>query len=155
MRKADDEMRMADSAIIPGQDLTEITGVVSNITRQKQPFERIQLTKEEAMEMFSYNPFKQALIRDKVPEGATCTAYKCGPLIDLCRGPHVPHTGFVKAFSLTKNSGAYWKGCASNTALQRVYGISFPEKKQLKAHEQWLAEAKATHSQKVLSPFFF
>jgi len=120
---SDNQTQIADSAIIPGQDLTEITGVVSNITRQKQPFERIQLTKEEAMEMFSYNPFKQALIRDKVPDGATCTAYKCGPLIDLCRGPHVPHTGFVKAFSLTKNSGAYWKGCARNTGVGVGVGV--------------------------------
>ncbi len=57
---------------------------------------------------------------------------KPGPLIDLCRGPHVPNTGLIKAMSITKNSSAYWGGKAENATLQRVYGISFPDKAQLK-----------------------
>lgn len=109
---------MCDSAVISSEHLLELEHIIANITRQKQPFERVELTKEEALEMFHYNPFKCAIIRDKVPDGGSCTAYRCGPLIDLCRGPHLPHTGVAKAFWLTKNSAAYWKGSAQNVALQ-------------------------------------
>ena len=66
-----------------------------------------------------------------------CTAYRCGPLIDLCKGPHVPDTGKVKAFGVSKNSSAYWKGNDKNDSLQRVYGMSFPTVKEFK---QWEAE---------------
>ena len=71
-----------------------------------------------------------------------CTAYRCGPLIDLCRGPHVPHTGKIKSFKVTQASSAYWLGKADNDSLQRVYGVSFPDNKQMKAHMERLKEMK-------------
>ena len=77
-----------------------------------------------------------------MPDGAVCTAYKCGDLIDLCRGPHVPDTSRVKAFAVMKNSAAYWQGKAANHTLQRVYGVTFPDQKELKQHIFRIEEAK-------------
>ena len=89
-----------------------------------------------------YNPFKSKIISSKVPDGSRTTVYRCGDLIDLCRGPHLPHTGRVKAFGLTSNSATQWLGKAGNDQLQRVYGISFPDKKMLKTWEENMAKAK-------------
>ena len=60
--------------------------------------------------MFAYNPFKVHLIKEKIPDNGHTSAYRCGNLIDLCRGPHLPTAGFVKGFKITKNSSAYWLG---------------------------------------------
>lgn len=86
--------------------------------------------------MFGYNKYKVQLIQEKVPDGGTCTAYRCGPLIDLCKGPHLPDTSRVKAFGVSKNSSAYWKGNEQNDSLQRVYGMSFPTPKEFKQWEE-------------------
>ena len=74
------------------------------------------------------------MISKKIPDNAKTTAYKCGKLIDLCTGPHLPNTSLIKAFTVTKNSAAYWLGKNTNDNLQRVYGISFPSKKQLEEY---------------------
>lgn len=113
------------------EDYDDIKKFVDAAVSEKQPFERLEIPKEKALEMFKYNKYKVEILKDKVPDGAICTAYRCGPLIDLCRGPHLPNTARVKAFSVTMNSASYWKGDQKNDSLQRVYGISFPEKKQL------------------------
>lgn len=123
------------------EDYEDIQGIVSSIISEKQPFERLSIPKEKAMEMFKFNKYKLEIIKNKVPDGANCTAYRCGPLIDLCKGPHLPNTGVAKAFAVTKNSSAYWLGNAKNDALQRVYGISFPDKKQLAEWEEFQREA--------------
>lgn len=106
---------------------------VQRIVQEKQPFERIVLKKEEALEMFKFNKFKQELI-GQIPDGEICSAYRCGTLIDLCRGPHIPTTGLIKSMSIVKNSATYWKNDAKRESLQRVYGISFPDKKK---HKEW------------------
>lgn len=113
------------------------------------PFERLTITREEALELFQGNPFKVDLIQKKVAPGARTTAYRCGDLIDLCRGPHLPSTGRVKAFKVTKNSSAYWLGKAENDSLQRIYGVAFPSEKQLKAHVKMLEEAKERDHRRV------
>lgn len=77
---------------------------------EKQTFHRLIMTKEEALKMFEYNPFKHQLIQTKIPEGGKVTCYKNGDLVDICTGPHVPNTGRVKAFKIMKNSSAYWLG---------------------------------------------
>ena len=69
--------------------------------KEKQPFERLEITKEDLLEMFRYNKFKVRILEERV-KTPTTTAYRCGPLIDLCRGPHVRHTGKIKAFKVTK-----------------------------------------------------
>ncbi|KAF5746625.1 threonine--tRNA ligase mitochondrial [Tripterygium wilfordii] len=108
---------------------------------EKQPFERIEVTRDQALEIFSDNSFKIEIIRD-LPEDKTITVYRCGPLVDLCRGPHIPNTSFVKAFACLKASSAYWRGNKDRESLQRVYGISYPDAKRLKEYLHQLEEAK-------------
>ncbi|XP_022934655.1 threonine--tRNA ligase, mitochondrial 1-like isoform X3 [Cucurbita moschata] len=108
---------------------------------EKQPFERIEVSREQALEIFSDNKFKVEIIND-LPEDKTITVYRCGPLVDLCRGPHIPNTSFVKAFACLKASSAYWRGSKDRESLQRVYGISYPDKNRLKEYINMLEEAK-------------
>eukprot|EP00474_Spongospora_subterranea_P009452 CRZ09910.1 hypothetical protein [Spongospora subterranea] len=122
-------------AIVPADYKNLETFINNNVIKEKQLFQRIVMTKQEALEMFKFNRFKIEIISEKVADGDTCTAYRCGPLIDLCRGPHIPHTGLVKAFRVHKNSSAYWKGQQDQDSLQRVYGISFQSAKELKEWE--------------------
>jgi threonyl-tRNA synthetase len=72
--------------------------------KEKQPFVRLVLSKEDLLEMFKDNKYKQHIIKDKIPDGTSTTVYRCGPLIDLCRGPHVPNTGRIKEFKIMKVS---------------------------------------------------
>ena len=109
---------------------------VNKIIKEKQKFERMVITKEEGLELFADNPFKVSILSTKVPDGARTTVYRCGDLIDLCRGPHVAHTGKVKAFAATRHSATNWLGDTDNDSLQRIYGISFPDKKMLKAWQE-------------------
>jgi len=105
------------------------------ICNEKQKFERIILTKEEALKMFNANPFKVSMIDSKIPDGCSVSAYRCGDLIDLCTGPHVPATDAIKAFKVLKNSSSNWLGKVDLDSLQRIYGISFPSKKEL---DEWV-----------------
>ncbi|KAJ6475791.1 hypothetical protein C8R47DRAFT_985981 [Mycena vitilis] len=109
--------------------------------KEKQKFERLVIKKETLLEMFNYNKYKKYLIETKVPDGTSTTVYRCGPMVDLCVGPHIPHTGKIKAMMITKNSSSYFLGDATNDSLQRIYGISFPDKKQLTEYKAFLAEA--------------
>lgn len=109
---------------------------VAKITKQKQKFERMVITKEEGLELFADNPFKVELLKTKVADGARTSVYKCGDLIDLCRGPHVATTGKIKAFAATRHSATQWLGNTDNEDLQRMYGISFPDKKMLKVWQE-------------------
>lgn len=125
------DVAMDAGVSVTQDDYDEIKKFVDVAVGEKQAFERLEVPKEVAMEMFKYNKYKMEILRDKVPDGAMCTAYRCGPLIDLCRGPHLPNTAKVKAFVVMNNSASYWKGDQKNDSLQRVYGMSYPEKKQL------------------------
>lgn len=113
-----------------------IEAEVNKIIKQKQKFQRLVITKEEGLELFADNPFKVSILQTKVPDGSRTTVYRCGDLIDLCRGPHLPHTGKVKAFATTRASSTYWLGDAENESLQRLYGVSFPDKKMLKVWKE-------------------
>lgn len=137
------DTRLSDS------DLKAIEDKVDTVRKDNQPFQRLVLSREEALELFAHNPFKVDLITRKVPPGQKTTAYRCGSLIDLCRGPHLPSTGSVKALSLTKNSSSYWLGSASNVSLQRIYGVAFPSKKELKQHMKMLEEAKERDHRRI------
>ena len=88
-----------------------------------------------------YNKYKVHFIKTKVPDGTTTTVYRCGPLIDLCLGPHIPHTGKIKSMAILKNSSCYFLGDKDNDTLQRVYGISFPDPKQMAEYKHFLEEA--------------
>jgi threonyl-tRNA synthetase len=114
----------------------------NKIIKEKQKFERLVISKADALLLFQQNPFKTALIQSKVPENAKTTVYRCGNLVDLCTGPHVPNTDFIEAFKVTKNSGSYWLGKKECDSLQRVYGISYPSKKEMKDYCKMMDEAE-------------
>lgn len=97
--------------------------------------------KKDAIAEFGSNPFKKELI-EGFEEGSPITAYKQGEFFDLCRGPHLPTLGKIKAFKVLKTSGAYWRGDAKNEMLTRIYGISFPNREELKEFLRLLEEAK-------------
>ncbi|CAN8072742.1 unnamed protein product [Agarophyton chilense] len=125
---------------ITESDFNDLNKRVDNIAKQKRTFERLELTKQEAKDMFSYNKFKLEII-EELDEGATITAYRDGPFIDLCRGPHVPQSSRAKAVMCKGTGQAYWRAKADNPSLQRVYGISFPDKKLMKEYKHLLEEA--------------
>eukprot|EP00804_Cyclotella_cryptica_P019901 CCRYP_007831-RB/>CCRYP_007831-RB protein AED:0.00 eAED:0.00 QI:101/1/1/1/1/1/2/1448/407 len=130
---------MGDSAsdgAFKEEDYQPIEAEVQKIVKEKQKFERLVVTKEEALDMFAGNPFKEQIISTKIPDGTRTTVYRCGDLVDLCRGPHVPTTGRIKAFAATRHSATNWLGDTENDSLQRMYGISFPDKKMLKAWQE-------------------
>mmetsp|Transcript_14440 Transcript_14440/g.31511 ORF Transcript_14440/g.31511 Transcript_14440/m.31511 type:complete len:800 (+) Transcript_14440:51-2450(+) len=122
---------------------------INKIIKQKQKFERMVITKEEGLELFADNPFKLSIISTKVPDGARTSVYKSGDLIDLCRGPHLPHTGKVKAFAATKHSATNWLGDTNNDSLQRMYGITFPDKKMLKDWKEKQEKAKERDHRRI------
>ena len=125
-----------------------LDSIVKKISKEKQPFERLEMKKSDLLEMFKYNQFKLRILNERV-KTETTTVYKCGSLIDLCRGPHVRHTGKVKAMEITKNSSTYWEGKADAETLQRIYGISFPDNKQLKEWRQFQEEAAKRDHRKL------
>uniref|UniRef100_A0A8D0D2R7 threonine--tRNA ligase n=1 Tax=Sander lucioperca TaxID=283035 RepID=A0A8D0D2R7_SANLU len=118
------------------------------VVKEKQPFERLEISKETLLKMFKYNKFKCRILNEKVSTPTT-TVYRCGPLIDLCRGPHVRHTGKIKAMKIYKNSSTYWEGRSDMETLQRIYGISFPDSKMLKEWERFQEEAKNRDHRKI------
>merc|ERR1711971_627323 len=139
---------MSEDYKVSDNDFKAIDDVVKGIVKEKQPFERLEMKKSDLLEMFKYNEFKVRILNQKV-KTETTTVYRCGPLIDLCRGPHVRHTGKIKAMTLTKNSAAYWEGNANAESLQRVYGISFPDTKQLKEWKVFQEEAAKRDHRKL------
>jgi len=133
---------------VSSNDYPVIESKIKGIVKEKQPFERLVMTKENLLKMFEYNEFKQRIITEKV-QTPTTTVYKCGPLIDLCRGPHVRHTGKIKSLAVTKNSATYWEGKADAESLQRIYGISFPDPKQMKEWKHFQEEAAKRNHRKI------
>ncbi|CAG0902007.1 unnamed protein product [Cyprideis torosa] len=129
-------------------DYPVLEDLVKKIVKEKQNFERLEVKKEDLLEMFSYNPFKVRILNQKVTTPTT-TVYRCGPLIDLCLGPHVRHTGKVKALSVVKSSASFWEGKSEAESLQRVYGISFPDPKQLKEWHKIQEEAAKRDHRKL------
>ena len=121
-------------------DLAKIEAKAKEIAGRKDSVSRLVLKKSEAKKMFKDNPFKQEIL-DEI-EDETVTAYQQGEFIDLCRGPHVPNVGMIKALKILKVAGAYWRANQKNKQLQRIYGISFPDKKDLRKHLHMLEEAK-------------
>jgi len=122
------------------EDLARIEAEMARIAKEDLPSRRVELSAEEARRLFSSNPFKLEMIGE-IPEGEH-SVYYSGSWFDLCRGPHLPSTGMIRAFKLTKVSSAYWRGDASKEQLQRIYGISFPEKKMLDEYLKRLEEAE-------------
>ena len=135
------------------QDLKAIEKKVKEIIKSKTPLQRKDVGREEALGLFKENPFKCEIINSvdqgEVSGGDSVSLYEQGDFVDLCRGPHVQHTGQIKAFKILKLAGSYWRGDAEREQLQRIYGISFPDKKQLKEHLQILEEAKKRDHRRI------
>ncbi|KAI1086649.1 threonyl-tRNA synthetase [Rostrohypoxylon terebratum] len=143
------EMALPGGAAVQQSDWTPLERIVTDIVKDRQRFERLEVTKQDLLDMFSYNKYKQYIISTKIPDGTSTTVYRNGPLIDLCRGPHVPDTGRVEAFSIMKNSASYWLGSQENDSLQRIYGVSFPDKKKMAEHKKFLEEAAKRDHRKL------
>jgi threonyl-tRNA synthetase len=136
------EMRLPEAAAVLEADHKPLENIATKAIKEKQVFERLEVTKDNLLKLFEYNKYKQHIIKDKIPDGTSTTIYRNGPFIDLCRGPHIPHTGRIKTFKVMKNSASYFLGDAANDSLQRIYGISFPDKKLMDEHLHYLEEAK-------------
>jgi len=123
-------------------DLQVIEKEMYRIAHTKQAFERKEISKKEALEVYKEkgDQYKCELINDL--EDGTITFYTNGAFTDLCRGPHIPDTSLIRAIKLTSIAGAYWRGDENRNMLTRVYGISFPKKSQLDEYLQMLEEAK-------------
>lgn len=93
---------LSDSQVIADEDKKALETLSNAIIKEKQPFERLEMSKEELLEMFKYSKYKEYFVSQRVPDGTKSTVYRCGPLIDLCRGPHVPHTGNIKALAVLR-----------------------------------------------------
>ena len=128
------------------EDIDEIEVRMAEIIDADQPFERIEMDSGEALAVFEDHPFKVEIIEGVDPaEGANpdaVTAYRNFEFIDLCRGPHVPSTGRLKAVKLLRSAGAYWRGDETRAQLQRIYGTAWESKKELDAYVQRLEEAE-------------
>uniref|UniRef100_A0A669EMB1 threonine--tRNA ligase n=1 Tax=Oreochromis niloticus TaxID=8128 RepID=A0A669EMB1_ORENI len=142
------DMFLENNEGVSSNDFPCLESLCKKIIKEKQPFERLEIKKETLLEMFKYNKFKCRILNEKVTTPTT-TVYRCGPLIDLCRGPHVRHTGKIKALKIHKNSSTYWEGKADMETLQRIYGISFPDPKMLKDWEKFQEEAKNRDHRKL------
>ena len=140
---------MAMDTPVTQQDYAELDALSKKAVQEKQVFQRLVMTKLELLEMFKHNKYKVHIINDKIADGTSTTVYRCGPLIDLCYGPHVPHTGRIKAMKVVKNSASYFLGNANNDSLQRIYGISFPDTKQMKEYEKFVEEAAKRDHRKI------
>ncbi|KAI0088225.1 threonyl-tRNA synthetase [Irpex rosettiformis] len=138
-----------DERPVTNNDYPALEKLVDSVIKEKQKFERLVVPKETLLEMFAYNKYKRHLIESKIPDGTSTTVYRCGPMIDLCVGPHIPHTGKIKSFMVTKNSASYFLGDANNDSLQRIYGISFPDKKQMVEYKHFLEEAAKRDHRKI------
>lgn len=137
------------AGVVSQDDFGNLEKLATKVIKEKQKFIRLEMTKEELLQMFSYNKYKVRFISEKVPDNTSTTVYRCGPLIDLCRGPHILHSGKIKAFKVLKNSSSYFLGDAANDSLQRVYGISFPDKKLMDEHLKFLKEASERDHRKI------
>ncbi len=132
------------------EDLEQIEKRMQELAGSDLPVARQELSRDEAVELFAGmgEDYKVQII-GSIPGDQAISFYRQGDFIDLCRGPHVPSTGRIKAFKLTKVAGAYWRGDSNNEMLQRIYGTAWADKKQLKAYLHRLEEAEKRDHRKL------
>uniref|UniRef100_A0A8C6XZY2 threonine--tRNA ligase n=1 Tax=Naja naja TaxID=35670 RepID=A0A8C6XZY2_NAJNA len=125
---------------VSSKDLPELEELCKATVAAQIPFERLEVSREDLLELFKHNRFKLDIIGRRV-KSRTATVYRCGTLVDLCQGPHLRHSGEIRALKLLKTSATSWQGGPSGESLQRIYGISFPSAQQLAAWEHAQEEA--------------
>ena len=136
-----------DMEPVSEDDFPKIEAEIKKIIKEKLPVTRREVLKAEALEFYKDEPYKVEMLSDL--EDGSISFYEQGEFTDLCRGPHVPHTGFVKHIKLIKVSGAYWRADPSKPQLQRIYGTAFFDKKELQDHLTFLKEAKKRNHRKI------
>ena len=131
-------------------DFKKIEKEMERVIKANYPIERFELPRAEALELMQSKgePYKVELIND-LPEDAVISFYRQGDFVDLCAGPHLPSTGYVKAVKIMSVAGAYWRGSEKNKMLQRLYATAFPKKADLEAYVQQLEEAKKRDHRKL------
>ena len=131
------------------EDLAVLEKKMNELAKKNNPFQRKEISKQDAITYFSEkgDEYKLDLLQNL--EDGGITFYTQGNFTDLCRGPHIPHTGFIKAIKLTSIAGAYWKGDEKNKQLTRVYGVTFPSQKELDEYLAMLEEAKKRDHRKL------
>ncbi|KIV96624.1 threonine-tRNA ligase [Exophiala mesophila] len=143
-----------DMALPPGDAVREaewpsLENRAKKFTKDKQAFERLEVSKDNLRKLFGYSKYKMHYIEKFVPDGESSTVYRNGTLVDLCQGPHIQNTRKIEAFKIMKNSSAYFLGDQTNDSLQRIHGVAFPSKQQLKEWEHFLEEAKKRDHQVI------
>ncbi|MFZ9970143.1 MAG: threonine--tRNA ligase, partial [Bacteroidia bacterium] len=131
------------------EEFQAVEAKMMELAKQNNSFERRMVSKLEATEYFSSkgDPYKLELIQDL--EDGQISFYTQGAFTDLCRGPHIPHTGHIKSVKLLSTAGAYWRGSEKNKQLTRIYGVTFPKKSELDEHLTMLEEAKKRDHRKL------
>ena len=131
------------------EDLAALESKMKELAKKESSFARRDVSKSEALDFFTRknDPYKLELINE-LTDG-TITFYEQGNFTDLCKGPHIPHTGFIKAIKLLNVAGAYWRGNEKNKMLTRIYGITFPKQKELEEYLHLLEEAKKRDHRKL------
>ncbi|MDV7765569.1 threonine--tRNA ligase [Peribacillus sp. CSMR9] len=135
---------------LSSEDLQAIEKEMEHIINENLEIKRIEVSYEEAVKLFEGRgeSFKLDIAKN-IPKGEKLALYQQGEFIDLCRGPHLPSTSYVKSFKLTRVSGAYWRGDSQNEVLQRVYGVAFRKKKDLQDHLKFIEEAAKRDHRKL------
>lgn len=136
-----------DHAPFSEEDAARIEERMREIVKRDLQTIREPVSKEQAQELFAGNVYKLELIEEYGDD--ELSVYRQGEFVDLCRGPHIPRTGLIKALAITKTSGAYWRGDEKNTQLQRIYGVSFPKKKQLDEYLEFQRAARERDHRKL------
>ncbi|MBR9672567.1 threonine--tRNA ligase [Bacillus cereus] len=132
------------------EDLRRIEKEMKKIINENIKIERVEVSREEAAKLFQeMNDRLKLELLEAIPSGESVTLYKQGEFVDLCRGPHLPSTGYLKAFQLTHVSGAYWRGDSNNQVLQRIYGVAFSSQKELEEYLHFVGEAAKRNHRKL------
>ncbi|PEI92357.1 threonine--tRNA ligase [Bacillus pseudomycoides] len=132
------------------EDLPKLEKEMKNIVNENLKIERVEIIRKEAEKLFQdVNDHLKLELLEAIPENEIVTIYKQGEFVDLCRGPHLPSTGYLKAFQLTHVSGAYWRGDSNNQVLQRIYGVAFSSQKELESYLQFVEEAAKRNHRKL------
>ncbi|WP_144524116.1 threonine--tRNA ligase [Bacillus thuringiensis] len=132
------------------EDLRKIEKEMKKIINENIKIERVEVSREEAAKLFQeMNDRLKLELLEAIPSGESVTLYKQGEFVDLCRGPHLPSTGYLKAFQLTHVSGAYWRADSNNQVLQRIYGVAFSSQKELEEYLHFVEEAAKRNHRKL------
>lgn len=142
------DIELPEGVTVSPDDFAAIEARMAEIAKSGAAIVRREVSRDEAREIFADQPLKLELI-DELPEDETISIYQLGDFTDLCRGPHVPDTGKLGAYKLTKVAGAYWKGDSDNEMLTRIYGTAFFGKKELEEYLHNLEEAEKRDHRKL------